>query len=169
MDKPIAWYDPTNGAVSTDKNSPLFTPLGQVWPLYTKQEQEPFEYWNAVEGWVKIDEVREHFDSVGCGTIYKTAGEGREPLYTTPPQRTVQEPVAIYRAGQTKGEVYHVQFLKEMAADEVLLYAAPVQRKSLTDEEILLISADCAATHQHDDIEFARAIEAKLKDKNVQR
>jgi hypothetical protein len=51
-------------------------------------EKEPLEYWNAVEGWVKIDEVREHFDSVGCGTIYKTAGEGREPLYTTPPQRT---------------------------------------------------------------------------------
>ena len=88
MDKPIAWYDPTNRMVSTDKDSPLFTPLGQVWPLYTKVEQEPFEYWNAVEGWVKIDEVREHFDSVGCATIYKTAGEGREPLYTTPPQRT---------------------------------------------------------------------------------
>jgi hypothetical protein len=43
-------------------------------------QQEPFEYWNAVEGWVKIDEVREHFDSVGCGTIYKTAGDGRVPL-----------------------------------------------------------------------------------------
>ena len=42
--------------------------------------QEPLEYWNAVEGWVKIDEVREHFDSVGCGTIYKTAGDGRVPL-----------------------------------------------------------------------------------------
>jgi len=51
-------------------------------------EQEPFEYWNAVEGWVKIDEVRDHFDSVGCGTIYKTSGEDRVPLYTTPPQRT---------------------------------------------------------------------------------
>jgi hypothetical protein len=50
--------------------------------------QEPFEYWNAVEGWVKIEEVREHFDSVGCGTIYKTAGEARVPLYTAPPQRT---------------------------------------------------------------------------------
>ena len=50
-------------------------------------EQEPLEYWNAVEGWVKIDEVREHFDSVGCGTIYKTAGECRVPLYTTPQQR----------------------------------------------------------------------------------
>ena len=38
MDKPIAWYDPTNGAVSTDKDSPLFTPLGQVWGLYLKEE-----------------------------------------------------------------------------------------------------------------------------------
>jgi hypothetical protein len=43
MDKPIAWYDPTNGAVSTDKDSPLFTPLGQVLPLYTNQEQEPVQ------------------------------------------------------------------------------------------------------------------------------
>jgi hypothetical protein len=33
------------------------------------------------EGWVKIDEVRKYFDSVGCGTIYKTAGEDRVPLY----------------------------------------------------------------------------------------
>jgi hypothetical protein len=56
--------------------------------IVAQPEQEPLEYWNAVEGWVKIDEVREHFDSVGCGTIYKTDGEGREPLYTTPPQRT---------------------------------------------------------------------------------
>jgi len=52
-------------------------------------EQEPFEYWNAVEGWVKIDEVREHFDTVGCGTIYKSAGEGRSPLYTAPPKQWV--------------------------------------------------------------------------------
>ena len=35
--KPIAWYDPTNGMVSTEKNSPLFTPLGQVLPLYTQR------------------------------------------------------------------------------------------------------------------------------------
>ena len=52
-----------------------------------EEEMEPLEYWNAVEGWVKIDEVREHFDAVGCGTIYKTAGEDRVPLYTAPPQR----------------------------------------------------------------------------------
>jgi hypothetical protein len=35
--KPIAWYDPSNGAVSTDKDSPLFSPLGQVLPLYTQR------------------------------------------------------------------------------------------------------------------------------------
>jgi hypothetical protein len=49
--------------------------------------QEPLEYWNAVEGWVKIDEVRKHFDAVNCGTIYRHGGEGRVPLYTAPPQR----------------------------------------------------------------------------------
>ena len=40
------------------------------------------------EGWVKIDEVRKYFDSVGCGTIYKTAGEDRVPLYLAPPKKT---------------------------------------------------------------------------------
>ena len=39
------------------------------------------------EGWVKIDEVRQYFDSVGCGTIYKTAGEDRVPLYLAPPKK----------------------------------------------------------------------------------
>jgi hypothetical protein len=43
-------------------------------------ESEPF-------GWVKIDEVRQHFDTAGCGTIYKHEGEGRVPLYAAPPQR----------------------------------------------------------------------------------
>jgi hypothetical protein len=70
-----------------------------------------------------------------------------------------QEPVAIYRAGQTKGEVYHVQFLKEMAADEVLLYAAPVRRTwvGLTKEERHKISlankpyvADIMAAHEEE-------------------
>ena len=35
--KPVAWYDPSNGVVSTEKNSPLFTPLGQVWPLFSQR------------------------------------------------------------------------------------------------------------------------------------
>jgi len=33
----LAWYDPTNQHVSTDKNDPLFTPLGQLWPLEVKR------------------------------------------------------------------------------------------------------------------------------------
>ena len=45
------------------------------------------------------------------------------------------------------------------------LYAKP-QFIGLTDDEILSISADCASSHQHMDIQFARAIEAKLKAKN---
>jgi hypothetical protein len=39
------------------------------------------------------------------------------------------------------------------------LYAKP-QFIGLSEDEILLISADCASTHQHTDIHFARAIEA---------
>jgi len=62
-------------------------------PQPKEPEQKPLEYWNAVEGWVKIDEVREHFDSVGCATIYKTAGEGRVPLSLCKAQPE-QEPVA---------------------------------------------------------------------------
>lgn len=56
---------------------------GEVNPaeIHTCTPKESFEYWNAVEGWVKIDEVRQHFDTAGCGTIYKTGGEGRVPLY----------------------------------------------------------------------------------------
>ena len=37
----------------------------------------------------------------------------------------------------------------------------------LTEEDIVLIVAECAASHQHTDIHFARAIEARLKEKNT--
>ena len=52
-------------------------------------------------GWVKIEEVRQHFDTAGCGTIYKTGGEGRVPLYTAPQREWVnlsnEEKKAIYQ------------------------------------------------------------------------
>jgi hypothetical protein len=49
------------------------------------------------------------------------------------------------------------------------MYSAPPQRTwvGLTEEEIVLIVAECAASHQHTDIHFARAIETKLKEKNT--
>ena len=56
------------------------------------------------------------------------------------------------------------QFYPEMGKPQLI----PPQRTwiGLTDEEILSISADCASSHQHMDIHFARAIEAKLRSKN---
>ncbi len=45
-----------------------------------------------------------------------------------------------------------------MAAVDVA--PTPPQRKPLSDEEIILIVAECASSHQHTDIHLARAIEA---------
>ena len=60
------------------------------------------------------------------------------------------------------------QDLREQAMFQVQMLGEEIQPDwiGLTDDEILSISADCAATHQHTDIHFARAIEAKLKEKN---
>jgi hypothetical protein len=62
--KPTAWYDPTNRMVSTDKDSPLFTPLGQIWPLYPQRtwagltDEEKASFWTAdqmtQEEWDKL-------------------------------------------------------------------------------------------------------------------
>ena len=82
-------------------------------------------------GWVKIDEVRQHFDTAGCGTIYKHEGEGRVPLYAAPPQREW--------VGLTDEE----------------MFAALVQVDPLTKR--------LAPGFEY----FARAIEAKLKEKNT--
>ena len=71
-----------------------------------------------------------------------------------------QEPVAWVCHG-VNGE-HDVDF-DENEIDALLvgtmLYTTPPQRKPLTDEEIILIVAECAASHQHTDIHFARAIE----------
>ena len=53
--KPIAWYDPSNGMVSTDQDCSLFTPLGQVWPLYPERE------------WVGLTD--EEWLSLGCKSV----------------------------------------------------------------------------------------------------
>jgi len=76
MDKPIAWYDPSNGVVSTDQDCPLFTPLGQVWGLYP--EPEPVKIAHKHEwfrtGEMKVGQMR----CISCGTW------GQEEM----PQRT---------------------------------------------------------------------------------
>ena len=87
---------------------------------------------SVAEGWVKIDEVREHFDSVGCGTIYKSAGDGRVPLYTEPPKREW--------VGLTDEEIQDLSYLAQ--------------------------KIDEGNAAWFDRWGFARAIEAKLKEKN---
>jgi len=100
---------------------------GEVNPaeIHTCTPKESFEYWNAVEGWVKIEEVRQHFDTAGCGTIYKTGGEGRVPLY---------------------------------AAREWV---------GLTDAEYEAMAEQYVTNCYFDTLKYARAIEAKLKEKNA--
>jgi len=34
--KPFCWFDPSNNHISKDKNDPAFTPLGQLMPLYMR-------------------------------------------------------------------------------------------------------------------------------------
>jgi hypothetical protein len=98
MDKPIAWYDPSNGMVSTDQDCPLFTPLGQVWGLYLKEEakDEPVA-WRA---WVS-----KFPQGTGSDWVYVTKpimkdSVHNQPLYTTPPQRKPLTGKMLLRAAQ---------------------------------------------------------------------
>jgi len=92
----------------------------------------------------------------------------------------VQEPVAfkqfLFDVHTAAGLVTHgkqCKALGERLGEGVMRYmetppAAQRQWVGLTDEEIVLICGECAASaHRHDDISYARAIEAKLKEKNT--
>ena len=59
-DKPIAWYDPSKDIASTDKDCPLFTPLGQVWPLHPYPEREWIDLTDTQIERVYFDVVKEH-------------------------------------------------------------------------------------------------------------
>ena len=110
--KPIAWYDPTNGMVSTDKDSPLFTPLGQVWPLFLEEQQITADCPNC--------EYHRQRAQLWRDEAYKQAGH---PL----PER---------------------------------------EWVGLTEDEVFAVSNTMPYGDRFD---FAEAIEAKLKEKNVQR
>jgi hypothetical protein len=116
MDKPIAWYDPSNGMVSTDQDCSLFTPLGQVWPLYAKEEAK-------------------------------------------------DEPVACKEC-HLKDTVYDL--LDDLKVANLKLSVRP-QRTwvGLTDDEIMEHQMMVPNSYSLDLIEFAKAIEAKLKEKNT--
>ena len=155
------------------KKREAITAIEEVLAEHAMQEvqrlgQEPLEYWNAVEGWVKIDEVREHFDSVGCATIYKTAGEGRVPLSLAKAQPE-QEPVACERCKQLEEQAYDL--VGELRVANIKLSMRP-QRLwvRLTAEEVLQCweKAHEPGNKEHiNAIRMADEVEAKLKEKNT--
>ncbi len=82
----------------------------------------------------------------------------------------ITEQLILVRDNLFRGMSKSMQKLQARSINEVLELPNHTQSPQrtwvgLTDEEIVLISADCAATHQHTDIHFARAIEAKLRSK----
>ena len=61
-----------------------------------------------------------------------------------------------------------VEALRESLREHMAEIHRLRQWQSLTDNEIALICGECAAsTHQTDDLSYARAIEAKLREKNA--
>jgi hypothetical protein len=118
-----------------------------------------------VFGWVKIDEVREHFESVGCGTIYKDGGRGRVPLCLAQPKQEQGEPVAwvCYGAPGKRDIDFEEADINGLPIG-TSLYTAPPQRKPLTDEEIRAVSHETVSNVTTSEAvmfrAFARAIEA---------
>lgn len=61
-------------------------------------------------------------------------------------------------------------YLADTLQEEIKIIQEAIKQSQrwvgLTDDEIALIVGECAASHRHDDVSFAREIEAKLREKN---
>jgi hypothetical protein len=69
---------------------------------------------------------------------------------------------------RVSAETMAADLLREFRNGAFVQHAAPRNWQGLTDDEIALICGECAAsTHQTDDLSYARAIEAKLREKNT--
>jgi len=148
MDKPIAWYDPSNGMVSTDKDCPLFTPLGQVWGLYLKEE----ESMTQTEALRLALEALEYEAQKGNDNAYQFEREAIKAALEAKDEPDHSDELTIaYMSGLHRG--------KEVAQRTWV---------GLTDEEIVElhheIKVQLMGTYKTEDI--YRAIEAKLKEKN---
>ena len=139
--KPIAWYDPSNGMVSTDQHCPLFTPLGQVWSLVPeKDNQREIENLKSVMV-AAAEEISKHWDA-HCDE------EGYGPVNLL--RRLEAGIPADY--GYKAGDFYRLRSRKWVG---------------LSDEEIRLQWSAFWETECHPwAIDFANAIVAKLKEKN---
>jgi hypothetical protein len=62
-------------------------------------------------------------------------------------------------------------YLTDTLQEEIKIIQEAVKHShrwvGLTEDEIALIVGECAASHRHDDVTFAKEIEAKLREKNT--
>ena len=181
VQEPVAWVcygAPGKRDIDFEEADINGLPIGTS--LYTAPplpvQPEPLEYWNAVEGWVKIDEVREHFDAVNCGTIYKNGGEGRVPLYTAPPQQKA-EPVAWDKPSDNFNawwDSYRHDGGNPFQTDSFAYWAFAGWKAALAQRPWVGLEAEDLAQIESDEfwqvgnhMAIAMAVEAKLKEKNT--
>ena len=97
---PTAWFDPSNGHVSTDRDSPLFTPLGQVWPLFLEEQQvtadcPKCEYnKNRAARWRAEAYKQGGHDVIELPWVGLTDGEKNDCLVSAHPCEALAEPEA---------------------------------------------------------------------------
>ena len=106
-----------------------------------------------------------------ASSVYMAAVE----VAPKPPQQKINNEPKCVAIVEVFGKDWRLDYMAlpvgkhKLYAQQYLYTTLPPQRTwvGLTDEEIVLIVAECAASHQHTDIHFARAIEAKLRSKNT--
>ena len=107
-----------------------------------------------------------------CWTAYPTQHEDcNTPLYIAMPPMPVQEPVArVIDNGTPEGATEWIPFtnrVEPLETGDLLYTAPPKQRQPLAASEILnMMPGSIPAEYDGPLMEFARAIEAKLKELN---
>jgi hypothetical protein len=102
-----------------------------------------------------------------CGS-YRSQAKGEEHMSREAMKQALE---ALENAGEAvyaRGGIAAVGSLN--IAAQALRQALETEREwvGLTDDEVAIICGECAASaHKTDDISYARAIEAKLKEKNA--
>ena len=83
-------------------------------------------------------------------------------------KQVLSEAITALRAAIEQAHDWdEVEALRESLREHMAEIHRLRQWQSLTDNEIALICGECAAsTHQTDDLSYARAIEARLREKN---
>jgi len=132
-----------------------------------QQQAEPWGWYSAKADDFMSHSIRKEHERLGSYTHIN--GKFDLPLYTHP-AATEQNPVAFYDPHKGFLWAKPTKISTPTIADvpPIALYAEPPQRKwqGLTDEDLKLLSAEWRIVYGAWMDDFARDIEAKLKEKN---